>query len=78
MPPRSTTLPVVLQDTDQSAEAERLYRQALEIFRASLGDDHPHTKQVARSYMQLSRAQFPDNPVLAELNTVFGENVNNN
>ena len=68
----------LLQATGQYAEAERLHRQALETFRASLGDNHPNTKKVARSYMQLSIAQFPDNPVLAELNAVFGENVNNN
>ena len=63
----------VLEATGRYAEAESLYQQALEIFRTALGDDHPHTRQLVENYGRLLRAQFPDNPVLAELNAVFGE-----
>ena len=70
-----SNLAFVLQATGQYAEAEPLYHQALEIVRASLGDDHPNTRRLAGNYVRLLRAQFPDNPVLTELNTVFGEDV---
>ena len=63
----------VLEATGQYAEAEPLYQQALEIFRTALGDEHPHTRRLAGNYGRLLRAQFPDNPVLAELNAVLGE-----
>ena len=69
-------LTIVLWATGQYAEAEPLFRQALEIARTSLGDDHPHTRRLAGRYMGLLRSQFPDNPALAELNAVFGEDVN--
>ena len=62
----------LLVATSRYAEAKPLYQQAMEIVRASLGDDHPNTRQVARNYVWLLRAQFPDNPALAELNAVFG------
>ena len=68
-------LATMLQATGQYAEAEPLYHQALEIIRASLGDDHPNTRRLAGNYVRLLRAQFPDNPALTELNTVFGEDV---
>ena len=35
----------LLRATSRYAEAEPLYRQALEIDRASLGDDHPNTRR---------------------------------
>ena len=66
----------VLEATGQYAEAEPLYQQAVEIVRTALGDEHPHTRRLAGNYGRLLRAQFPDNPVLAELNAVLGEDVN--
>ena len=56
-------------------EAERLYRQALEVSRAARGDEHPRTRRTAGNYARLLRTQFPDHPAPAELNAAFGENV---
>ena len=66
----------VLEATGRYAEAEPLYQQAVEIVRTALGDEHPNTRRVAGNYRRLLRARFPDNPVLAELNAVLGEDVN--
>ena len=66
----------VLRATGQYAEAGPLYQQAVEIVRTALGDEHPHTRRLAGNYGRLLRARFPDNPVLAELNAVLGEEVN--
>ena len=76
MPSASTTSLVCLRPRAQYAEAEPLYQQAVEIVRTALGDEHPNTRWVAGNYRRLLRAQFPDNPVLAELNAVLGEEVN--
>ena len=66
----------VLEATGQYAEAKPLYQQAVEIVRTALGDEHPNTRRAAGNYRRLLRARFPDNPVLAKLNAVFGEGVN--
>ena len=63
----------VFEATGRYAEAEPLYQQAVEIVRTALGDEHPNTRRAAGNYGRLLRARFPDNPVLAELNAVFGE-----
>ncbi len=49
-------LATLLQATNRLAEAEPLMRRALEIFRDSLGDEHPNTKIVAENYERLRRA----------------------
>jgi hypothetical protein len=68
----------LLQATGRYDEAEPLFRQALEIFRAALGDDHPNTQGLARNYAQLLRTRFPNNPALDGLKAVFGEDVGRN
>lgn len=65
----------LLQVTGRYSEAESLFRQGLDIFRTTLGDAHPNTKKAARNYARLLRAKFPENPMLSELEAVFGEEV---
>jgi hypothetical protein len=46
-------LAVLLAYEGKYAEAEPLYRQAIEIFQASLGTDHPKTLTAKRNYDSL-------------------------
>ena len=71
-----SNLTSLLEATGRYAEAEPLCQQAVEIVRTTLGDEHPNTRRLAGNYGRLLRARFPDNPILAELNAVFGEDVN--
>ena len=54
----STTSPPFWPNTGRHEEAEPLYRQALEVFRAGLGDDHARTRRIAGNYARLLRARF--------------------
>ncbi len=56
-------------------EAEPLYAQMMPILRGKLGDDHPDTRTGAANYARLLRAQFPDDPALAELEAAFGPDI---
>ncbi|MCX7422555.1 MAG: tetratricopeptide repeat protein [Planctomycetia bacterium] len=47
---RLNNLAATLQATNRLAEAEPLMRRALDIFRASLRDEHPNTLDVAENY----------------------------
>ncbi|MFK7943521.1 MAG: tetratricopeptide repeat protein [Paracoccaceae bacterium] len=65
----------LLQDMGKPKEARALFAESLAIFRKALGEDHPNTKQVAGNYAKLLRQHFPDDPALAELEAVFGEDI---
>ena len=52
---RLNNLATLLLDTNRLTEAEPLMRRALEIFRQSLGEDHPSTQTVQWNYDFLSK-----------------------
>jgi len=62
----------LLENTGRVNEATPLYLEALEIFRAALGDDHPDTQTVARNTLIHLREHAPDHPDRAALEAVFG------
>ncbi|MEK7727705.1 MAG: tetratricopeptide repeat protein [candidate division KSB1 bacterium] len=46
-------LALLLQSQGKYAEAEPLFRRALEIFEKSLGTDHPNTQTIRKNYALL-------------------------
>ncbi len=68
-------LALLLKDLGRYDEAGPLYAQMMPILRGKLGDDHPDTRAGAANYARLLRAQFPDDPALAELEAAFGPDI---
>ena len=65
----------LLEATGRPGEAEPLFRQAVEILRNALGNDHPTTREIATNYAIFLRNHFPDDPALAELEAAFGPDI---
>ncbi len=51
------------------------YSAAYAVYIRVMGEDHPETKKLANQYARFLRAQFPDDPALAELEAAFGPDI---
>ena len=74
---RLNNLALLLRDMHRFDEAKPLFSESLTIFRNVLGDNHPSTLTVAGTHARLLRANFPDDPALAELEATFGPDIGN-
>ena len=62
----------MVQDQGRYAEAEAIYKDALAIIRKALGDAHPSTQSIARTYLTLLETHNPTSPEIPDLRKLVG------
>ena len=69
---RLNNLAFVVQAQGRYPEAETLYKEALEIDRKALGDAHPSTQTIARTYLTLLETHNPTSPAIPDMRKLLG------